>query len=315
MWESTHLSLHEMMLTSFLDPPSLELPLNPLHSQHSGDIFAPRYEWVKAGDGSPTLRDQHLGETFHPELGMVQEIRHLLDQPEVAIPIHSSEGPVVIWDLGLGAGGMSSGLLRHPFPTGRKVEVHSFDLRWDAFDLALDADSPHLDGLPVRKFRAHGDVAWEENGRILRWVMHSGDLTGIFRGQDPSIPAPDLAVVDLHSPETQPELWTLSFWQDVHRCAAHKAGVFLFHTRSTSVRATLLLAGFYVGRGRALGRKEETTLAATRPGMLTQPLGLDWLGTLERSSQGQPLLSPPYHRQPIDARYLSRLRQHPQFHP
>ena len=34
------------------------------------------------------------------------------------------------------------------------------------------------------------------------------------------------------------------------------------YSRSTMLRVTLLLAGFYVGRGHATGEKEETTIAA-----------------------------------------------------
>lgn len=272
-----------------------------------------RYSLVAARDGSTTLRDDRLNETFHPELGMSEEIRLLLDQPEVAPP---DSPDWVVWDLGLGAGGMAAGILRHAVSWPCGVDLHSFDIRWDAFDLARTSSMPHLAGLPCGSLRRDGKAEWQEQGTLRRWTMHLGDLPDLMESSPPgSLPTPDLAVVDLHSPESQPELWTLSFWQNVHRHTSGKPGLFLFHTRSTAVRATLLLAGFYVGKGRALGKKEETTLACTVPGRLTRPLDGAWLDTLARSTQGQPLISPPFTRQIIEPAYLGAIRRHLQFHP
>lgn len=275
---------------------------------------SPRYVQVPARDGSPTLRDTALNETFHPELGMTEEIRLLLDQPDVPTHPPDPTRPFVIWDLGLGAGGMATGLLRHTVSWPAPVEMHSFDVRWDSFDLARTSSMPHLSGWPCDSLRENGLVAWKDHGFPRRWTMHLADLPELM---NPSriipLPAPDLAVVDLHSPETQPELWTLDFWKNLHHRCSEKPGLFLFHTRSTAVRATLLLAGFYVGKGRSLGKKEETTLASPKPGRLTHPLPPAWLETLARSTHGQPLISPPFPRQPINSGYLDCIRQHPQF--
>lgn len=272
-----------------------------------------RYSLVTARDGSTTLRDDRLKETFHPELGMSEEIRLLLEQPEVTPP---ASPPWVVWDLGLGAGGMAAGILRHARAWRSALDLHSFDLRWDAFDLAGASSLPHLTNLPCDSLRRDGKVAWQDQEISLRWTMHLGDLPGLMETTPPgSFPAPDLAVVDLHSPESQPELWTLSFWRNILRHCSEKPGLFLFHTRSTAVRATLLLAGFYVGHGRALGKKEETTLACTHPGRLTRPLDSTWLHTLARSTQGQPLIFAPFTRQIIEPGYLGTIRRHPQFNP
>jgi hypothetical protein len=289
--------------------------MNPPSHSPRVDV-PPRYVVVPAGDGSPTIRDTLLSETFHPELGMDQEIDRLLDQPEVAQMSFPSGQPRVFWDLGLGAGGMAAGILRHQAASPHDVHLHSFDVRWDAFDLACSSSLPHLSNLPTHTLRQNGSAAWQEGGSLRRWTLHLGDLPTLMEANPPgTFPSPDLIVVDLHSPESQPELWSLSFWRNLHHHCRSKPCLLLFHTRSTSVRATLLLAGFFVGLGRALGKKEETTLAATSPTGLTRPLNLTWLETLARSTQGQPLISPPYTRQPIDPGYLESIRLHPQFRP
>jgi hypothetical protein len=295
----------------------LYYPMTPTpHS--SGSCPCAQYTIVSAGDGSPTIRDTKLEETFHPELGMDQEIKLLLDQPEVAQVSLAPGKPWIIWDLGLGAGGMAAGILRHGPWSQDPIHLHSFDVRWDAFDLScsLPTPLPHLTGLPTSGLRHNGSVEWLENQSLRRWTMHLGDLPTLMDGELPgSFPSPDLVMVDLHSPESQPELWTLSFWKNVHRRCGNKPCLLIFHTRSTSVRATLLLAGFFVGVGRSLGKKEETTLAATNPDLLSRPLPSSWLQTLARSTQGQPLIQPPYTRQPINPGYLEKISLHPQFHP
>jgi len=55
-----------------------------------------------------------------------------------------------------------------------------------------------------------------------------------------------------------------------------------------AVRVTLVLAGFFTGRGGAIGEKDQTTVAATHRGLLAQPLDAEWLGRVERSTRGAP---------------------------
>jgi hypothetical protein len=85
------------------------------------------------------------------------------------------------------------------------------------------------------------------------------------------------------------------------------------YTRSTLVRAALLLAGFYVGTGQASGRKEETTIAANCRDLVAGPLDARWLLRAARSDSAEPLREPVYTRSPIRPETLAQLRQHPQF--
>jgi queuine tRNA-ribosyltransferase len=75
------------------------------------------------------------------------------------------------------------------------------------------------------------------------------------------------------------------------------------------VRTTLLLAGWFVGRGSATGEKEQTTIAASELQLLEKPLDDRWLERVARSTRPGPLgiavLSP--------AELMARLRRHPQF--
>jgi hypothetical protein len=79
------------------------------------------------------------------------------------------------------------------------------------------------------------------------------------------------------------------------------------------LRATLLLAGFYVGHGHATGEKEETTVAATHPHLVGEPLGQRWLQRVSQSTCAEPLRTPAYSRAPISPASWQALVQHPQF--
>jgi hypothetical protein len=85
------------------------------------------------------------------------------------------------------------------------------------------------------------------------------------------------------------------------------------YSRSTMLRATLLLAGFFVGAGPATGRKEETTIAANDRSLLSCPLDARWLARAARSDSAEPLPTPTYRRAKLSPETLEKLRQHPQF--
>ena len=79
------------------------------------------------------------------------------------------------------------------------------------------------------------------------------------------------------------------------------------------IRATLLLAGFFVGVGHATGTKEETTIAANDLSLIAEPLNSRWLARAARSDSAEPLRGPVYSRAPLSAPVLERLRNHSQF--
>ena len=85
------------------------------------------------------------------------------------------------------------------------------------------------------------------------------------------------------------------------------------YSRSTMIRTTLLLAGFFVGGGHATGLKEETTIAANTLDLIAEPLDARWLDRAARSDSAEPLRGPVYARLPIRPETMARIRRHPQF--
>ena len=109
-------------------------------------------------------------------------------------------------------------------------------------------------------------------------------------------------------------MWTLPLFTSLFRLLDPRRPCALpTYSRSTILRVTLLLAGFFVGVGHATGEKEETTIAANDLSLLAEPLDLRWLDRARRSHSAEPMVTPVYHTAPLSAGSWEKLRTHPQF--
>jgi S-adenosyl-L-methionine-dependent methyltransferase len=127
-------------------------------------------------------------------------------------------------------------------------------------------------------------------------------------------PAPDAIFYDAFSPAKNPAMWTLAVFINLFRALdVARPCALTTYSRSTMLRATLLLAGFWVGVGHATGMKEETTVAANARELIAQPLDGRWLERARRSDSAAPLRGTGYVRAPLLAEDWEKLRGHPQF--
>ena len=109
-------------------------------------------------------------------------------------------------------------------------------------------------------------------------------------------------------------MWTLPLFRDLFQWLDPQRPCALpTYSRSTILRVTLLLAGFYVGVGHATGEKEETTIAANTPDLIAEPLDARWLERARRSHSAEPLTEPVYRTAPLSEENWERLQAHPQF--
>src|SRR5258708_25033635 len=85
------------------------------------------------------------------------------------------------------------------------------------------------------------------------------------------------------------------------------------YSRSTMLRVTLLLAGFFVGVGHATGEKEETTIAGNALELIDEPLDCHWLQRVQRSSSAEPLCKAVYRQARLSPGRWEQLQAHRQF--
>jgi hypothetical protein len=129
-----------------------------------------------------------------------------------------------------------------------------------------------------------------------------------------TLPPPHAIFYDAFSPAKNPAMWTLPVFENLFRALdPARPCALTTYSRSTLLRTTLLLAGFFVGVGHATGMKEETTIAANTLDLIAEPLNARWLERAARSDSAEPLREPVYSRAPLSLGTAEKLRLHPQF--
>jgi tRNA U34 5-methylaminomethyl-2-thiouridine-forming methyltransferase MnmC len=289
------------------------------------------YSLVRLRNGAHSVRASAYGETFHPVIGPAAEAEALhVRQLHLPERLGRHVGEFVIWDVGLGAAANALAVLRALRDCPAQVHLISFDHTLEPLRFAL----AHATALPyladyreaVEALLRGGGAALEfSNGQnSVRWSLFLDDFPSLLArwrtgsGDSSAVPppAPHAILYDPFSPAKNPAMWTLPVFVNLHqRLESARPCALATYSRSTLLRVTLLLAGFYVGVGHATGEKEETTIAANTLELIEEPLPLDWLGRVRRSTSAEPLSEAQYRQERLSPESLARLEAHPQFNP
>jgi tRNA U34 5-methylaminomethyl-2-thiouridine-forming methyltransferase MnmC len=280
----------------------------------------PAYKLVRLANGSSSVHSLVERETFHPVIGPVAEAEALyLNQLRLVERLARHAGAFVIWDVGLGAAANALTVLRGTKHIPSQVHLVSFDHTPEPlrFALAHSAELGYLGGYEAEggKLLEAGQVDFKNDAQSVRWDFHEGDFPTLIQSRKAeSLVKPDAIMFDAFSPAKNPAMWTQPLFARLFRLLdpAHPCALPTY-SRSTMLRVTLLLAGFFVGVGHATGEKEETTIAANDPGLIAEPLGRQWLHRAHRSSSAEPLWTAEYRQAKLSAETYEKLRLHPQF--
>jgi queuine tRNA-ribosyltransferase len=184
----------------------------------------------------------------------------------------------------------------------------SFENDFDALQLALRHPRwfKHLRHAGPRQLLAQD--RWSSGKAAIDWLLLRGDFA---RCKD-AAPPPDIVFFDPFSLKTDSALWTLSAFRELAALFTEKEVELFTYSCSTSVRAAMLCAGFYVAKGQGTGPKSETTIALSpRAAALLhrrELLGAEWLGRWRRSDA-----QAPFGASPGEESWLEVVSAHPQF--
>ena len=260
------------------------------------------YEVHVAPEGFASIRQISSGEIMHARTPPLEEARWLyVEQSRLAerlrLCTQNSAGPLVIWDVGLGAAANAMAAIQcyeaqasigEPL---REMQIVSFENDLDSLRLAILYNRDFL-------YLRHGGPAgilqkgrWQSKEYPgLSWTLVMGDfLTGIDRARTSTAAAPEIIFYDPFSGNSDDHLWTIDAFDKLRAVCAGQASELFTYSASTAVRGTLLAAGWYVAKGWATGERSETTMALTAEALALRPppahnlLGADWLGRWNRS--------------------------------
>jgi len=274
------------------------------------------FELVTLKNGGLSILSKVHGETMHIGSDPRTEAEGLhIRQQKLVDRMEKFPGPdpFVIWDIGLGPAGNAIAAIEALQAMSKPLEIHSFEISTEVLEFALHhaGSLGYLSGWEavVRELLAGGVAS---PSPTIRWQLHRGD----FSREKIRAPAPSAIFFDPYSPARNPEMWTIeifrSIWSAVGNAGAPPCTM-TNYTRSTSVRVSMALAGWYVGVGVPTGEKTETTIAANSMGLIERPLGCSWLKRVQASTNAAPLRSASYGRSPISTEDFESLKHLPQF--
>jgi len=290
------------------------------------------YQLVQLRSGAQTLFSASYGEKMHPGLGPTAEAELLyVRQLQICKRLKSAAEEFVVWDIGLGGAANAIALLRATREIPGRLRMVSFDN--SAEPLAFAKKNAAALAYPVgyetqlAELLENKSVTFQSGNLAATWEFHLSDFPELLASWSSriSVPrsdklklelpsTPHAIFFDAFSPAKNPAMWTLPVFEALFRTLdPARPCALTTYSRSTLVRATLLLAGFFVGVGHATGLKEETTIAANSLNLLAEPLGQRWLERALRSDCAEPLREAVYARTALSPATANQLRKHPQF--
>jgi len=280
------------------------------------------YQLIQLAGGVYSLRSQSYGETFHPVIGPAAEAEALyVRQLQLPERLSQHSGEFVIWDVGLGAAANSLTVLRATRDCRPPLRVISFDNTPEPLEFGL-RHSAHLGYFTdydtvVTALLKEKRIHFQDGNHQVTWEFHLADFPGLLcQPATEELPKPHAILFDAFSPAKNPAMWTLSLFKNLFRLLDPQRPCALpTYSRSTMMRTTLLLAGFFVGVGHATGEKEETTIAANSRDLISEPLDRRWLHRARRSHSAEPLHGNEYSIAPLSVSAWEQLQAHPQFQP
>ncbi|MEO6054941.1 MAG: tRNA guanosine(34) transglycosylase Tgt [Chthoniobacterales bacterium] len=276
-----------------MDNPSLILAPKPQKRLALG-----HYEVHIAREGFANIRHVASGEIMHSRTSPMEEARSLyVEQSHLAERLRidaTRDQPLVIWDVGLGAGANAMAAIEcyEKQQTPRKLQIVSFENDLDSLRLAFKNNDKFTYLRHSGPYALLKHSTWESKSHPgLSWMLIEGNFIEVLT-QSPF--PPDIIFYDMFSSKTCSEAWTLDAFSRLFTACQGRSVQLFTYTCSTAARVAMLAAGFHVARGRNAGEKVETTIAFTPE---AQPhiaqhfeiLGDEWLTKWKRSGAKFPV--------------------------
>jgi len=204
-------------------------------NQESSDIVLSR-------DGSHTILNSRFGEHYHSFFGAIQESRHIFLEAGLKVAAHES-GSVNVFEVGFGTG--LNALLTFQYARQQDFFVNYFAVEAYPLEEGVVAglNYPSLLHVEPETFmtmhRAAGQLT--EIKPFFKLALMPTTLQEVKLKSDYF----DVVYFDAFSPDTQPEMWTVSCFEKIYD-AMKRGGVLTTYSCKGMVKRALKAAGFFI---------------------------------------------------------------------
>ncbi len=202
-------------------------------------------------DGSHTLFNATLNETYHSKFGAIEESKYVfLEQglrAFISKKVNTQQEPITVFEIGYGTG--LNALLFANFATENKVQIQYTGIDILPLSKALMEQLNYVQLLPAiskKHFEQLNEAAWDEHTQIndcfeinkFHTDLHQFDYTQYIQTFD-------LILMDAFAPDKQPDMWQNKVFKDFYLLCKPEAIVVTYTSKGT-VKRGLLEAGFTV---------------------------------------------------------------------
>jgi hypothetical protein len=222
-----------------------------------------RFEIIETLSGEKSIKDSLVQERLHPAgpLYESQEIYIAQSRIKEKLSDMTRSCPLVLYDVGLGAAANGIAAVEAAYEVcGHKLKILSFenDLEIFRFTLKNISSFPHLMKHEVLLNTLLENLFY--NDQWIEWeIMHGSFLDFIKLDLAP----PEIIFHDMYSPSKHRDLWDPQIFKRYFELARGGECTFVTYSQATWIRCGLRDAGFFVGHGKGLGMKRESTVAST----------------------------------------------------
>ena len=198
---------------------------------------------ITTADGSHSLLNESLNETYHSVHGALQESLHVFVKHGLAFVAQKNSLPIEIVEVGFGTG--LNALLSLQFAQQHQRRIHYFSIEssplteevWSKLNYAAST------GLTEEYSALHG-AKWNLE-QLITPHFHLTKLHSTLH--DATIPAnrADVVYYDAFAPSKQPELWELGMFTKMFNCLK-PGGVLVTYCAKGQLKRDLKALGFIV---------------------------------------------------------------------
>lgn len=204
-------------------------------------------ELIPTADGSHSLLNSELNETYHSRHGAIRESQHVFINHGLTFVMNHSTGQAIkILEVGFGTGLNALLVLKEALLTGRLVEYTTVEAFPISETLVTQLNYPQLIAVPssAHWFLQLHTLDWNKPIDLLpNFVFHKkkGKIQEMNFDNDHY----DVVFFDAFAPDKQPEMWQMSVFKKVY--AAMKAGgIFVTYCAKGQLKRDLKSLGLVV---------------------------------------------------------------------